>query len=70
MGLPFKESPQLSNDIPLWMECTIYRKDRSMPTIIREYYEEVKSEQTIWQKMPRRMLRHRAMQQYARLYFG
>ncbi|MCE7530737.1 recombinase RecT [Polynucleobacter sp. IMCC 29146] len=69
-GITFKESPQLSNDIPLWMECTIYRKDRSMPTIIREYFEEVKGEQTIWQKMPRRMLRHRVMQQCARLSFG
>lgn len=69
-GITFKESPQLSNDIPLWMECTIYRKDRSMPTIIREYFEEVKGDQTIWQKMPRRMLRHRVMQQCARLSFG
>jgi len=66
-GIAFKESPQLSNDIPLWMECTIYRKDRSQPTVIREYFEEVKGEQTIWQKMPRRMLRHRVMQQCARL---
>jgi hypothetical protein len=69
-GITFKESPQLSNDIPLWMECTIYRKDRRMPTIIREYFEEVKGEQTIWQKMPRRMLRHRVMQQCARLAIG
>ena len=69
-GIAFKESPQLSNNIPLWMECTIYRKDRSMPTIIREYFEEVKGEQTIWQKMPRRMLRHRVVQQCARLSFG
>jgi hypothetical protein len=69
-GIAFKESPQSNNDIPLWMECTIYRKDRSMPTIIREYFEEVKGEQTIWQKMPRRMLRHRVMQQCARLAIG
>lgn len=69
-GITFKESPQLSNDIPLWMKCAIYRKDRKMPTIIREYFEEVKGEQTIWQKMPRRMLRHRVMQQCARLAIG
>jgi hypothetical protein len=69
-GIAFKESQQLSNNIPLWMECTIYRKDRSMPTIIREYFEEVKGDQTIWQKMPRRMLRHRVMQQCARLAMG
>jgi hypothetical protein len=69
-GIAFKESPQLSNNIPLWMECTIYRKDRNMPTIIREYFEEVKGDQAIWQKMPRRMLRHRVMQQCARLAMG
>jgi hypothetical protein len=34
---------------------------------VREYFEEVKGEQAIWQKMPRRMLRHRVMQQCAKL---
>ena len=66
-GIAFAESPECANGIPIWMECTIYRKDRSLPIVIREYFEEVKGEQTIWQKMPRRMLRHRVMQQCARL---
>ena len=66
-GITFAQSPEHTNDIPLWMECTIYRKDRSHPIVIREYFEEVKGEQAIWQKMPRRMLRHRVMQQCARL---
>jgi hypothetical protein len=52
------------------MECIIYRKDRSQPTAVREYFDEVKGEQAIWQKMPRRMLRHRVMQQCARLALG
>ena len=30
----------------------------------------MKTEHTAWQQMPRRMLRHRAMQQCARLAFG
>lgn len=66
-GIAFNQSEESTNGIPIWMECTIYRKDRSHPFIVREYFEEVKGEQTIWQKMPRRMLRHRVMQQCARL---
>lgn len=69
-GISFAQSEENSNGIPLWMECTIYRKDRSQPTKVREYFEEVKAEQAIWQKMPRRMLRHRVMQQCARLAMG
>lgn len=69
-GIAFSESTENTNGIPIWMECTIYRKDRSCPTIVREYFEEVKSDQAIWQKMPRRMLRHRVMAQCARLAVG
>lgn len=69
-GIIFTQSEELTNGIPIWMECTIYRKDRSWPIIVREYFEEVKGEQAIWQKMPRRMLRHRVMQQCARLAVG
>lgn len=66
-GIAFAQSAETINGIPIWMECTIYRKDRSQPIVVREYFEEVKGEQAIWQKMPRRMLRHRVMQQCARL---
>lgn len=66
-GIAFTQSEELINGIPHWMECAIYRKDRSQPIVVREYFEEVKGEQTIWQKMPRRMLRHRVMAQCARL---
>lgn len=69
-GIIFTQSETTANGIPIWMECTIYRKDRSHPISIREYYEEVKGEQAIWQKMPRRMLRHRVMQQCVRLAVG
>jgi len=69
-GIIFTQSEESCNGIPLWMECTIYRKDRAQPTKVREYFEEVKAEQLIWQKMPRRMLRHRVMQQCARLAIG
>lgn len=66
-GITFTQSEETTNGIPIWMECTIYRKDRSKPFVVREYFEEVKGEQAIWQKMPRRMLRHRVMQQCAKL---
>lgn len=69
-GITFSESADNTNGVPVWMECSIYRKDRVLPTVVREYFEEVKGEQSIWQKMPRRMLRHRVMQQCARLAVG
>jgi len=69
-GIAFTQSDELVNGIPHWMECTIYRKDRSQPIVVRQYFEEVKGEQVIWQKMPRRMLRHRVMAQCARLAVG
>jgi hypothetical protein len=69
-GIVFTQSEETTNGIPIWMECTIYRKDRSCPIVVREYFEEVKGDQAIWQKMPRRMLRHRVMQQCARLAVG
>ena len=52
------------------MECTIHRSDRVIPTVIREYMAEVRHETEIWQKMPRRMLRHRVLQQCARIAIG
>ena len=69
-----------------WTECIIYRKDRSHPIIVREYAEECYREPftgksqygnggtyTVdgpWQSHPRRMLRHKAQIQCARIAFG
>ena len=66
-GLAFNQADTLIDGVPEWMECTIYRKDRTVPTMVREYLTEVRGENPIWQKMPRRMLRHRALQQCVRL---
>jgi hypothetical protein len=66
-GITFSQSEEDSNEVPTWMECSIYRKDRILPIVVREYFEEVKGEQANWKKMPRRMLRHRTMQQCAKL---
>jgi len=66
-GLVFNQANTLIDGVPEWIECSIYRKDREVPTTVREYYIEVRGENTIWQKMPRRILRHRALQQCVRL---
>jgi len=69
-AMTISESHELEEGIPAWMECAIYRTDRELPIRIREYYVEVKGESAVWKKMPRRMLRHRVIQQCARLSFS
>jgi hypothetical protein len=69
-GLIFNQAETLIDGIPEWIECSIYRRDRIMPITVWEYLIEVRSEKEIWQKMPRRMLRHRALQQCVRLAIG
>jgi phage recombination protein Bet len=50
--------------------CTIYRKDRKHPTSVTEYLAECKRNTSPWGSHPKRMLRHKAMIQCARLAFG
>lgn len=50
--------------------CIIYRKDRSHPIKVTEYLSECKRGVKPWQTHPKRMLRHKAMIQCARLAFG
>jgi hypothetical protein len=69
-GIEFSEASELEEGVPMWMGCAIYRTDRIKPIEIKEYFSEMKTEHAVWQQMPRRMLRHRAMQQCARLAFG
>jgi phage recombination protein Bet len=54
-----------------WIECAIYRKDRHHPTKVREWMIECKrTAQGPWQSHPRRMLRHKALIQCARIAFS
>ena len=69
-GMSLRDSTELIDGIPTWMECTIYRNDRILPIVIKEYFEEVRTDHLSWQQMPRRMLRHRVIQQCARLAFN
>jgi phage recombination protein Bet len=50
--------------------CIIYRKDRSRPIKVTEYLSECGRSTGPWQSHPKRMLRHKAMIQCARLAFG
>ncbi|BEI34798.1 hypothetical protein PHIN6_03160 [Polynucleobacter sp. HIN6] len=69
-GITFNQSPETDQDVPIWIECSIYRSDLTHPITVREYYVELKTNHPIWQQMPRRMLRHKTLQQCARLAFG
>jgi len=50
--------------------CTIHRKDRAHPIAVTEYLAECKRGTGPWGSHPRRMLRHKALIQGARLAFG
>ena len=69
-GMKFVESAPGEDELPLYIECTIYRKDRKVATTIREYMYEAHTSQGAWLTHPRRMLRHKAMVQCARTCFG
>lgn len=84
-GMEFHQSEKMilqkgaKSEAPEWMECAIYRKSRSKPTVVREYLDEVYREpfkgkfgEIIgpWQTHPKRFLRHKTMIQTARLAFG
>lgn len=68
-------------DCPEWIDCIIYRSDRTRPIKIREYLDEVYrpaftpkgKTYTIegpWQSHPKRFLRHKTLIQASRIAFG
>ena len=70
-GIEFRESAEVDKaGLPIWIECTIYRKDRAHPTTTREYMAECKRDVAPWRSHPRRMLRHKSMIQTGRIAFG
>ena len=52
------------------VRCSIWRKDRSRPFTVTEYLAECSRNTEPWQRWPRRMLRHKALIQCARLAFS
>lgn len=70
-GMEFTDGPPNERQIPEWIECRMFRKDRSHAVAVREYFVEVeRSTMAPWKSHPRRMLRHKAMIQCGRLAFG
>jgi hypothetical protein len=61
---------------PKWIEVTIHRKDRKVPTSVREHIDEVFQGDlpggfgNSWYTHPKRRLRHKGIAQCARLAFG
>ena len=62
-GMEFREDAESCT-------CIIHRKDRGHPVAVTEYMSECKRNAGPWQTHPRRMLRHKATIQCARLAFG
>lgn len=74
-GVSFVESEQtvqcLGMELPAYIECTIFVKGNAHPVSVREYMAEcAKDNSSVWRKWPRRMLRHKAYVQCARMAFG
>lgn len=73
-GVEFIDSDQMTKhggkEVPEWIECIIYRKDRSKPTRVRERFAEVARDTQPWKSHPARMLRHKSLIQCARVAFG
>lgn len=79
-GMEFNESEEIiempgAKPSPTWIECIMYRKDRSRPTKIKEYLDEVYqgprgNYSGPWQSHTKRFLRHKAIIQAARVAFS
>lgn len=68
-GVEFAYGPPIDakKGAPEWIECAIFRKDRSHPTRIREHLAECYRDTAPWKSHPGRMLRHKAFMQCARV---
>lgn len=76
-GIEFKYSEETvqhkGKSCHVWIEAIITRKDRSKPIVVREYFDEVVRNAnfaTPWDSHPKRMHRHKAEIQCARIAFG
>jgi RecT family len=55
---------------PIACTCTIYVKGRTHPVRVTEFFKECFRNTEPWKQMPRRMLRHKALKEAARVAFG
>lgn len=68
-GLEFEDHMAPNGDLTA-ITCRIYRKDRGRAITATEYMAECRRNTDVWRQWPRRMLRHKAMIQAARIAFG
>lgn len=68
-GCDFDER-QSEDGTPLCTTCIMHAKARQHPVRVTEWFAECKRPTIPWQTMPRRMLRHKAFIQAARICFG
>ena len=74
-GIEFEYAPEIvardhAKPCPEWCQVILTRKDRSKPIIVREYLDEVFRDTAPWKSHTKRMLRHKALIQGARIAFG
>lgn len=69
-GVAFDDELDEAGTSLIAVTCRIFRKDRSHPTEVTEYMVECRRDTDVWKKWPRRMLRHKALIQCARIAFG
>ncbi|MDB5813505.1 MAG: phage recombination protein Bet [Rhodocyclales bacterium] len=69
-GVEFEYGPATGNHFD-WIECVLYRKDRSRPIRAREFFTEVyRDNAQPWKSHPNRMHRHKSLIQCSRIAFG
>jgi hypothetical protein len=67
-GIEFKTEDK--DGRPFSVTATIHHKERSHPVEVTEYFSECNRSTEPWKVNPRRMLRHKALIQCARVAFG
>lgn len=69
-SIQFEYAPTGTSPEDAWIACIIERHDRNKPVEIREYLAECYRDTGPWKSHSRRMLRHKALIQCARIAFG
>lgn len=69
-GLSFEEGPSDDHGLPVWVACSVFWEGFACPWVVREWASEHRSLHESWLNHPRRMLRHKALTQCARLALG
>jgi hypothetical protein len=68
--MEIRTAPDGTDQDEYFVEVEIKRKDRSRPTVVREYLKECYRDTNPWNEMPKRMTRHKAIIQCGRIAFG